>query len=65
MVKANEILASMLLTAHNLTYYQDLMAGMRAAVAEGRATRYARDVQAVYQRENKDAEDGMESANRD
>src|SRR6201991_4232404 len=28
-VKANEIIASMLLTAHNLTFYQDVMAGMR------------------------------------
>src|SRR5439155_18498166 len=27
-VKANEIIASMLLTSHNLTYYQDLMSGL-------------------------------------
>jgi queuine tRNA-ribosyltransferase len=33
-VKANEIIASMLLTWHNLTYYQDLMAGLRKAIAE-------------------------------
>src|SRR5436309_4784411 len=32
LTKAGEILASMLLTAHNLTYYADLMAGMRAAI---------------------------------
>jgi queuine tRNA-ribosyltransferase len=32
-VKANEIIASMLLTWHNLTFYQNLMAGLRAAVA--------------------------------
>ncbi len=36
LVKSGEILGSMLLTWHNLTYYQDLMAGMRAAIAEGR-----------------------------
>jgi queuine tRNA-ribosyltransferase len=33
-VKANEIIASMLLTAHNLTFYQDLMAALRAAIAD-------------------------------
>jgi queuine tRNA-ribosyltransferase len=33
LVKANEMLGAMLLTAVNLAYYQDLMAGMRAAIA--------------------------------
>ncbi len=32
-VKADEIIASMLLTWHNLHYYQQLMAGLRAAIA--------------------------------
>jgi queuine tRNA-ribosyltransferase len=36
LTKAQEILASMLLTTHNLTYYADLMADLRAAIAEGR-----------------------------
>jgi queuine tRNA-ribosyltransferase len=36
LVKANEMLGAMLLTAVNLAYYQDLMAGMRAAIGEGR-----------------------------
>jgi queuine tRNA-ribosyltransferase len=31
-VKANEIIASMLITWHNLTYYQDLMSELRAAI---------------------------------
>ncbi|MEM9349947.1 MAG: tRNA guanosine(34) transglycosylase Tgt [Pseudomonadota bacterium] len=35
-VRANEMIAGMLLTWHNLHYYQELMAGMRAAIAEGR-----------------------------
>jgi queuine tRNA-ribosyltransferase len=35
-VKANEIIASMLITWHNLTYYQDLMEDLRRAIAEGR-----------------------------
>jgi queuine tRNA-ribosyltransferase len=34
-VKANEILAAMLLTWHNLTFYQDLMAKLRDAIAAG------------------------------
>jgi queuine tRNA-ribosyltransferase len=32
-VKAGEIIASMLLTWHNLTFYQDLMEGLRTAIA--------------------------------
>ena len=36
LVRADEILGSMLMTEHNLTYYQDLMASLRAAIAEGR-----------------------------
>ena len=35
LTKAGEILASMLLTAHNLTYYADLMAELRDAIARG------------------------------
>jgi queuine tRNA-ribosyltransferase len=41
LTKAGEILASMLLTAHNLTYYADLMAALRAAIAEGRLADFA------------------------
>jgi queuine tRNA-ribosyltransferase len=36
LTKAGEILASMLVTAHNLTYYANLVAGLRAAIREGR-----------------------------
>ncbi|MES2256319.1 MAG: tRNA guanosine(34) transglycosylase Tgt [Pseudomonadota bacterium] len=35
-VKANEIIAAMLLTCHNLTYYQDLMNQLRDAIVKGR-----------------------------
>ena len=35
LVRANEILGMMLLTWINLAYYQELMAGMRAAIAAG------------------------------
>ena len=34
--RAQEMISGMLLTWHNLQYYQDLMAGMRAAIADGR-----------------------------
>ncbi len=40
-VKANEIIAAMLLTWHNLTYYQDLMASLREAIAEKRLQSFA------------------------
>jgi queuine tRNA-ribosyltransferase len=36
LVKANEMLAAMLLSEVNLYYFQDLMAGARAAIAVGR-----------------------------
>src|SRR4051794_38493555 len=35
LVKANEMLGAILLTTVNLAYYQGLMAGMRAAIADG------------------------------
>jgi queuine tRNA-ribosyltransferase len=35
LVRSDEILGSMLMTAHNLTYYQDVMQGMRTAIAAG------------------------------
>jgi queuine tRNA-ribosyltransferase len=40
LVKAGEILAMMALTAINLAYYQELMAGMRAAIAAGRFSEF-------------------------
>jgi queuine tRNA-ribosyltransferase len=35
LARASEILGAMLLTEHNLRYYQDVMAGLRAAIADG------------------------------
>ncbi len=37
----------MLLTWHNLHYYQDLMAGLRGAIADGRLTAFAADFAAM------------------
>jgi queuine tRNA-ribosyltransferase len=39
--KADEIQGLMLLTWHNLTYYQDLMAGLRLAIEQGRLADFA------------------------
>jgi queuine tRNA-ribosyltransferase len=36
LIKSGEMLGSMLVSWINIAYYQDLMAGMRAAIAEGR-----------------------------
>jgi len=39
--KAEEVLGPMLLTWHNLHYYQDLMRGLRQAIGEGRLAEFA------------------------
>jgi queuine tRNA-ribosyltransferase len=41
LIKAEEILGAMLLTLHNLTYYQDLMVELRAAIEAGALASYA------------------------
>ena len=41
LTKSGEILGAMLLTEHNLTFYQQLMQGMRDAIAEGRFAAFA------------------------
>ena len=46
--RANEMLGPMLLTQHNLTYYQSLMRGMRAAIEEGRLAAHAAKVRAGW-----------------
>ncbi|HPZ47963.1 MAG TPA: tRNA guanosine(34) transglycosylase Tgt [Novosphingobium sp.] len=48
LVKAGEILGAMLLTEHNLTFYQQLMAGMRSAIGEGRFAGFAADFRRDY-----------------
>ena len=53
-VKAKEIIASMLLTWHNLAFYQDLMAGLRGAIAEDRLEAFASLVFEAYARETVD-----------
>ena len=47
LAKAEEVLGLMLMTWHNLHYYQDLMRDLRAAIAEGRLQTYAADFAAL------------------
>jgi queuine tRNA-ribosyltransferase len=46
--KAEEMLGPMLLTWHNLTYYQDLMCGLRAAIVAGRFAQHAAAIRAGW-----------------
>jgi len=46
LVKAEELLAQVLLSWHNIAFYQALMAAMRAAIAEGRFEAFRRDFRA-------------------
>jgi len=45
-VRAGEMIAGMLLTWHNLHYYQELMAGLRGAIADGRLAAFVADFHA-------------------
>ena len=54
LVRSGEILGLMLLTRHNLTYYQELMAGLRAAIEKGETAAFAADFTA--QQESGDIE---------
>jgi len=50
LVKANEILASMLLSWANVAYYQSLMAGVRDAISAGRFRDFAAETRAAWER---------------
>ncbi|TDI60971.1 MAG: tRNA guanosine(34) transglycosylase Tgt [Alphaproteobacteria bacterium] len=45
-VRSNEIIGSMLMSWHNLQYYQDLMADMRAAIEAGKLIHFASEFSA-------------------
>ena len=45
--RAGEMISGMLLTWHNLHYFQELMAGLRGAIAEGRLDAFVADFHAV------------------
>jgi len=50
LVRSDEILGMMLLTWNNLSYYQDLMAGLRAAIAQGRLADFSDETRAAWAR---------------
>ncbi len=45
--RSQEIISSMLLTWHNLHYYQELMAGLRGAIERGELTQFTQDFHAL------------------
>ena len=47
-VKAGEIIAAMLLTWHNLAFYQDLVAALREAIVASNTTNFARNFKRRY-----------------
>jgi len=53
-VKAGEIIAAMLLTWHNLAFYQDLMRALRAAIAQSALESFARSFLSRYGAESAD-----------
>jgi queuine tRNA-ribosyltransferase len=55
LVRSNEILGAMLMTEHNIHFYQALMAGLREAIAQGRLDDHARDFLARYKGEQQAA----------
>ena len=48
LVKAGEILGAMLMTEHNLSFYQQLMQAMRGAIGEGRMAAWAAEFRRDY-----------------
>ncbi|MBC2778266.1 tRNA guanosine(34) transglycosylase Tgt [Parasphingopyxis marina] len=48
LIRSGEILGAMLMTEHNLYFYQALMADMRAAIGEGRFAAFATDFRSRY-----------------
>lgn len=55
LVKSDEILGQVLLSWHNLSFFQALMAELRAAIAEGRLAAFRRSFQARTQAESDSA----------
>jgi queuine tRNA-ribosyltransferase len=51
LVRSGEILGAMLMTEHNLWFYQALMADLRAAIGEGRLAAFAAGFRAAYRGE--------------
>ena len=52
LVRSGEMLGAMLMTEHNIWFYETLMADLRAAIASGTLTQFANDFRAVYARKS-------------
>jgi len=61
LVRSNEILGMMLLTWNNLAYYQELMAGLRKAIGEGRLADFIGEVKEGWTRGERDGDDELPS----
>ncbi len=48
LIRAGEILGAMLMTQHNLTFYQDLMARLRGAIEQGQLSKWATQFRETY-----------------
>ena len=46
-MRSGEIISSMLMTWHNLHYFQELMQGLRDAIAAGRLSAFVADFHAL------------------
>ena len=55
LVRSNEILGMMLLTWNNLAYYQELMAGLRKSIADGRLEDYIGEVKEGWAKGERDS----------
>ncbi len=55
----HEMLGPILLTAHNLTYYQRLLAGAREAIKQNRFTEFAADKMRGWEAEDDQADNGV------
>jgi queuine tRNA-ribosyltransferase len=53
LVRSGEILGAMLMTEHNIAFYEALMADLRAAIAEGRLASFAGTFRARYDAKRK------------
>ena len=52
LVRSGEMLGAMLMTEHNIWFYETLMADLRAAIASGTLTQFANDFRAMYARKS-------------
>jgi queuine tRNA-ribosyltransferase len=55
LVRSNEILGMMLLTWNNLAYYQELMAGLRKAITDGRLESFIGEVKEGWSKGERDS----------